>query len=152
MKEIFNNLQNREKSLLIILACIIILGILLSSATNLYSNLQNSSQRLNSAKSDYDYVYQQAEVLSLNVAQKSFLLDAENTYAELDKVARDFELINYILTKDDSELKIVYILNDLEKSLLFIEESVKIIGITPAFIDVSRLNERKRFTVIYNIK
>ena len=124
MKEIFNNLQNREKSLLIILACIIILGILLSSATNLYSNLQNSSQRLNSAKSDYDYVYQQAEVLSLNLAQKSFLLDAENTYAELDKVARDFELINYILTKDDSELKIVYILNDLEKSLLFIEESV----------------------------
>ena len=86
MKEIFSNLQNREKSLLIILACIIILGILLSSATNLYSNLQNSSQKLNSAKSDYDYVYQQAEVLSLNLAQKSFLLDAENTYAELDKV------------------------------------------------------------------
>ena len=152
MKEIFSNLQNREKSLLIILACIIILGILLSSATNLYSNLQNSSQRLNSAKSDYDYVYQQAEVLSLNLAQKSFLLDAENTYAELDEAARDFELINYILTKDDSELEIVYILNDLEKSLLFIEESVKIIGITPAFIDVSRLNEIKRFTVIYNIK
>jgi flagellar basal body-associated protein FliL len=113
MKEIFNNLQSREKSLLIILLCIIIIGMLLSSATNLYSNLNNSSQRLNSAKSDYDYVYKQAEVLSLNLAQKGFLLNAENTYAELDKMAKDFELINYTLTRNDSELKVVYILNDL---------------------------------------
>ena len=152
MKEIFNNLQSREKSLLIILLCIIIIGMLLSSATNLYSNLNNSSQRLNSAKSDYNYVYKQAEVLSLNLAQKGFLLNAENTYAELDKMAKDFELINYTLTRNDSELKVVYILNDLEKSLLFIEESVKVIGITPAFIDVSRLNEIKRFTITFNIE
>ena len=152
MKAIFNNLQSREKTLLIILASIIILGILLSSATNLYSNLQNSSQRLNSAKSDYDYVYQQAEVLSLNLAQQGFLLNEENTFAELDNMAKEFNLVNYTLTKNDSELKIVYILNDLEKSILFIEDSVKVIGITPSFIDVSRLNEIKRFTIIYKIE
>ena len=150
MKEIFNNLQSREKSLLVILASIVILGIILSSGTNLYSNLQESSKRLNSAKSDYDYVYSQAEVLSLNLAQQSFLLNAETAYVTLDIMAKDYELINYVLTKNKSELKMVYILNDLEKSLLFIEDSVKVIGITPISIEVSRLNEIKRFTVIFN--
>ena len=150
MKEIFNNLQSREKSLLVILASIVILGIILSSGTNLYSNLQESSQRLNSAKSDYDYVYSQAEVLSFNLAQKSFLLNKETAYATLEIMAKDYELINYVLTKNESEVKMVYILNDLESSLLFIEDSVKIIGITPASIEVSRLNEIKRFTVIFN--
>tara|TARA_B100000780_G_scaffold235613_1_gene176271 strand:- start:616 stop:1074 length:459 start_codon:yes stop_codon:yes gene_type:complete len=150
MKELFNNLQSREKSLLVILASIIILGIILSSGTNLYSNLQGSSQRLSSAKSDYDYVYSQAEVLSFNLAQKSFLLNKETAYATLEIMAKDYELINYVLTKNESEVKMVYILNDLESSLLFIEDSVKIIGITPASIEVSRLNEIKRFTVIFN--
>ena len=65
-------------------------------------------------------------------------------------MAKDYELINYVLTKNESEVKMVYILNDLESSLLFIEDSVKIIGITPASIEVSRLNEIKRFTVIFN--
>ena len=66
-------------------------------------------------------------------------------------MSENYGLINFVRTSENGELKIVYILNDLEKSLMFIEDSIKLIGITPESINVSRLNEIKRFTIIFSI-
>ena len=151
MKEFYNNLQAREKTLLQVLISIIFIGIIVSITSSLYSNLQDSSQRLKSSKADYEYVSKQAEILSLNLAQQGFLANAEATYTKLDSMSENYGLINFVRTSENGELKIVYILNDLEKSLMFIEDSIKLIGITPESINVSRLNEIKRFTIIFSI-
>ena len=151
MKELFNSLQQREKTLLIFLFGILLATLIASSAMNLYSNMQESSKKLQSSKSDYDYVFKKAEILSLDLANQGFKNNSEAAYTELDKLAKKYELINYVRTPNADELKIVYILNDLEKSLMFIEDSIKVIGITPSSIDISRLNEIKRFTIIFTI-
>ena len=151
MKEFYNNLQAREKTLLQVLISIIFIGIIVSLTSSLYSNLQDSSQRLKSSKADYEYVSKQAEILSLNLAQQGFLANAEATYTKLDSMSENYGLINFVRTSENGELKIAYILNDLEKSLMFIEDSIKLIGITPESINVSRLNEIKRFTIIFSI-
>ena len=151
MKELFNSLQQREKTLLILLLGILLITLIASSAMNLYSNMQESSKKLQSSKSDYDYVFKKAEILSLDLANQGFKNNSEAAYTELDKLAKKYELINYVRTPNADELKIVYILNDLEKSLMFIEDSIKVIGITPSSIDISRLNEIKRFTIIFTI-
>lgn len=151
MKEFYNNLQAREKTLLQVLISIIFIGIIVSITSSLYSNLQDSSQRLKSSKADYEYVSKQAEILSLNLAQQGFLANAEATYIKLDNMSENYGLINFVRTSENGELKIVYILNDLEKSLMFIEDSIKLIGIMPESINVSRLNEIKRFTIIFSI-
>jgi hypothetical protein len=151
MKELFNSLQQREKTLLILLFGVLLITLIASSAMNLYSNMQESSKKLQSSKSDYDYVFKKAEILSLDLANQGFKNNSEAAYTELDKLAKKYELINYVRTPNADELKIVYILNDLEKSLMFIEDSIKVIGITPSSIDISRLNEIKRFTIIFTI-
>ena len=151
MKELFNNLQQREKTLLILLFGVLLITLIASSAMNLYSNMQESSKKLQSSKSDYDYVFKKAEILSLDLANQGFKNNSEAAYTELDKLSKKYELINYVRTPNADELKIVYILNDLEKSLMFIEDSIKVIGITPSSIDISRLNEIKRFTIIFTI-
>jgi len=151
MKELFNSLQQREKTLLILLFGILLITLIASSAMNLYSNMQESSKKLQSSKSDYDYVFKKAEILSLDLANQGFKNNSEAAYTELDKLSKKYELINYVRTPNADELKIVYILNDLEKSLMFIEDSIKVIGITPSSIDISRLNEIKRFTIIFTI-
>ena len=151
MKELFNSLQQREKTLLILLFGILLITLIASSAMNLYSNMQESSKKLQSSKSDYDYVFKKAEILSLDLANQGFKNNSEAAYTELDKLSKKYELINYVRTPNTDELKIVYILNDLEKSLMFIEDSIKVIGITPSSIDISRLNEIKRFTIIFTI-
>jgi len=151
MKELFNSLQQREKTLLIFLFGILLATLIASSAMNLYSNMQESSKKLQSSKSDYDYVFKKAEILSLDLANQGFKNNSEAAYTELDKLSKKYELINYVRTPNADELKIVYILNDLEKSLMFIEDSIKVIGITPSSIDISRLNEIKRFTIIFTI-
>ena len=151
MKELFNSLQQREKTLLILLFGVLLITLIASSAMNLYSNMQESSKKLQSSKSDYDYVFKKAEILSLDLANQGFKNNSEAAYTELDKLAKKYELINYVRTPNADELKIVYILNDLERSLMFIEDSIKVIGITPSSIDISRLNEIKRFTIIFTI-
>jgi|TARA_B100000900_G_scaffold392086_1_gene387259 hypothetical protein len=151
MKELFNSLQQREKTLLILLFGVLLITLIASSAMNLYSNMQESSKKLQSSKSDYDYVFKKAEILSLDLANQGFKNNSEAAYTELDKLSKKYELINYVRTPNADELKIVYILNDLEKSLMFIEDSIKVIGITPSSIDISRLNEIKRFTIIFTI-
>ena len=151
MKELFNSLQQREKTLLILLFGVLLITLIASSAMNLYSNMQESSKKLQSSKSDYDYVFKKAEILSLDLANQGFKNNSEAAYTELDKLSKKYELINYVRTPNTDELKIVYILNDLEKSLMFIEDSIKVIGITPSSIDISRLNEIKRFTIIFTI-
>ena len=151
MKELFNSLQQREKTLLILLFGVLLITLIASSAMYLYSNIQESSNKLQSSKSDYDYVFKKAEILSLDLANQGFKNNSEAAYTELDKLSKKYELINYVRTPNADELKIVYILNDLEKSLMFIEDSIKVIGITPSSIDISRLNEIKRFTIIFTI-
>ena len=61
------------------------------------------------------------------------------------------ELINYSRTADTSSLKIVYIMNDLEKSLMFVEESTALIGKSPVSLEVARLNDIKRYTLIFSL-
>ena len=139
MKELFNSLQQREKTLLILLFGVLLITLIASSAMNLYSNMQESSKKLQSSKSDYDYVFKKAEILSLDLANQGFKNNSEAAYTELDKLSKKYELINYVRTPNADELKIVYILNDLEKSLMFIEDSIKVIGITPSSIDILSL-------------
>ena len=151
MKEFFNNLQSRERNLIILLASIIVLGILLSITTNLYSNLKDSKLRLTSQKSDYNYVFNQAKGLSLDLAQKNFELNSKDVLLQIEKLADSYQLINYSYQINNSELEIIYILNDLEPSLLFINDLVSLIGLIPGSIEVARLNEIKRFTLTFSI-
>ena len=151
MKEFFNNLQSRERNLIILLVSIIVLGILLSITTNLYSNLKDSKLRLASQKSDYNYVFNQAKGLSLDLAQKNFELNSKDVLLQIEKLADSYQLINYSYQINNSELEIIYILNDLEPSLLFINDLVSLIGLIPGSIEVARLNEIKRFTLSFSI-
>jgi|TARA_B100000902_G_C27302099_1_gene913419 hypothetical protein len=151
MKEFFNNLQSRERNLIILLVSIIVLGILLSITTNLYSNLKDSKLRLASQKSDYNYVFNQAKGLSLDLAQKNFELNSKDVLLQIEKLADSYQLINYSYQINNSELEIIYILNDLEPSLLFINDLVSLIGLIPGSIEVARLNEIKRFTLTFSI-
>ncbi len=151
MKEFFNNLQSRERNLIILLVSIIVLGILLSITTNLYSNLKDSKLRLASQKSDYNYVFNQAKSLSLDLAQKNFELNSKDVLLEIEELADSYQLINYSYQINNSELEIIYILNELEPSLLFINDLVSLIGLIPGSIEVARLNEIKRFTLTFSI-
>lgn len=151
MKDLFNSLQSREKNLIIILIIIILTGSILSATTNLFSNLKTSSKILNSSKSDYNYVFSRAQDLSANLAQQSFELNTDAIYIKIDQMAINNELINYSRTADTSSLKIVYIMNDLEKSLMFVEESTALIGKSPVSLEVARLNDIKRYTLIFSL-
>ena len=86
----YQNLQDREKKLLLVSFILIILLILYFMFSSLYKNYDRSSLNLEKAKSDYDYVFNKV---------RSF----QNSY---DKKVLDESIIGNLLLKNNLEGKI----------------------------------------------
>ncbi|NCW37601.1 MAG: hypothetical protein EBW00_00935 [Proteobacteria bacterium] len=68
---LYQNLQEREKKLVLISVILIILLILYFSFMNIYSNYHRSSLNLAKAKSDYEYVYNKVKLFESSLNKKN---------------------------------------------------------------------------------
>ncbi len=68
---LYQNLQEREKKLVLISVILIILLILYFSFMNIYSSYQRSSLNLAKAKSDYEYVYNKVKLFESSFNKKN---------------------------------------------------------------------------------
>ena len=75
---LYQNLQEREKKLVLISVILIILLILYFSFMNIYSSYNRSSLNLAKAKSDYEYVYKKVKLFESSFNKKN--LSSDNIY------------------------------------------------------------------------
>ena len=75
---LYQNLQEREKKLVLISVILIILLILYFSFMNIYSSYNRSSLNLAKAKSDYEYVYKKVKLFKSSFNKKN--LSSDNIY------------------------------------------------------------------------
>ena len=75
---LYQNLQKREKKLVLISVILIILLILYFSFMNIYSSYNRSSLNLAKAKSDYEYVYKKVKLFESSFNKKN--LSSDNIY------------------------------------------------------------------------
>ena len=68
---LYQNLQEREKKLVLISVILIILLILYFSFMNIYSSYHRSSLNLAKAKSDYEYVYNKVKLFESSFNKKN---------------------------------------------------------------------------------
>jgi len=68
---LYQNLQEREKKLVLISVILIILLILYFSFMNIYSSYNRSSLNLAKAKSDYEYVYKKVKLFESSFNKKN---------------------------------------------------------------------------------
>ena len=72
---LYQNLQKREKKLVLISVILIILLILYFSFMNIYSSYNRSSLNLAKAKSDYEYVYKKVKLFESSFNKKNLSSD-----------------------------------------------------------------------------
>ena len=72
---LYQNLQEREKKLVLISVILIILLILYFSFMNIYSSYNRSSLNLAKAKSDYEYVYKKVKLFESSFNKKNLSSD-----------------------------------------------------------------------------
>ena len=72
---LYQNLQEREKKLVLISVILIILLILYFSFMNIYSSYNRSSLNLVKAKSDYEYVYKKVKLFESSFNKKNLSSD-----------------------------------------------------------------------------
>ena len=119
MNNFLNNLNTREKNLILIALFLIAIAALFFLINNTFTNLNFSSKQLDKAKSDYEYVVSKAELLSNNtISQSSNIDDIEAFIGNLFPES----ISDLVIVEKDSSLIVSFKTNNLKESISISDE------------------------------
>ena len=113
MNNFLNNLNNRERNLIMAALLMVVTLILFFVVSNTIQSMNFSSKKLDKAKSDYEYVALKAQQLS------NLLINQSNDPAEIESFIEnsiDSDIKNLEVTNIDEYLKISFETKNLQES------------------------------------
>ena len=119
MNNFLNNLNTREKNLILIALFLIAIAALFFLINNTFTNLNFSSKQLDKAKSDYEYVVSKAELLSNNTISQSSNVDDIEVF--IDNLLPE-TISDLVIVEKDSSLIVSFKTNNLKESISFSDE------------------------------
>ena len=119
MNNFLNNLNTREKNLILIALFLIAIAALFFLINNTFTNLNFSSKQLDKAKSDYEYVVSKAELLSNNTISQSSNIDDIEVF--IDNLLPE-SISDLVIVEKDSSLIVSFKTNNLKESISFSDE------------------------------
>ena len=119
MNNFLNNLNTREKNLILIALFLIAIAALFFLINNTFTNLNFSSKQLDKAKSDYEYVVSKAELLSNNSISQSSNIDDIEVF--IDNLLPE-TISGLVIVEKDSSLIVSFKTNNLKESISFSDE------------------------------
>ena len=147
MSNFFNNLNQREKYLIITALMVLSVFMIFSISTNLVSSLTMSNKQLIKAKSDYEYVV--SKVKALNQVIENSKLDIKDISYFLENDRSDIVLESEV-TQDNNNLKIIFITKDLKDSIAISDEVSGKINKGLDTIEYSKIDNKSQTILFFN--
>ena len=145
---LYQNLQEREKKLVLISVILIILLILYFSFMNIYSSYNRSSLNLAKAKSDYEYVYKKVKLFESSLNKKN--LSSDN----IEKIIIDYSLQDKItdinLTEKNSLTYINFLSSNINDAVTLSEKLINSSKNQITNIKYQNFNDRVGTELIFN--
>ena len=135
MSNFFNNLNQREKYLILSALTILFVFMIFSISTNLVSSLDISNKQLSKAKSDYEYV-----VSKLDTKDISYFLENDRSNIVLES-----EVI-----LDNNNLKIIFTTKDLKDSIAISDEVSGKINKVLDTVEYSKIDNKSQTILFFN--
>ena len=145
---LYQNLQEREKKLVLISVILIILLILYFSFMNIYSSYNRSSLNLLKAKSDYEYVYKKVKLFESSLNKKN--LSSDN----IEKIIIDYSLQDKItdinVIEKNSLTYINFLSSNINDAVTVTEKLINSSKNQAMNIKYQNLNEKVSTELIFN--
>ena len=145
---LYQNLQEREKKLVLISVILIILLILYFSFMNIYSSYNRSSLNLVKAKSDYEYVYKKVKLFESSLNKKN--LSSDN----IEKIIIDYSLQDKItdinLTEKNSVIYISFLSSNINDAVTLSEKLINSSKNQITNIKYQNVNDTVRTELTFN--
>ena len=119
MNNFLNNLNTREKNLILIALFLIAIAALFFLINNTFTNINFSSKQLDKAKSDYEYVVSKAELISNTTISKSS--NTEEIESFIDNLLPE-SIYDPVIVEKDSSLIVSFKTNNLKESISMSDE------------------------------
>ena len=147
MSNFFNNLNQREKYLIITALMVLSVFMIFSISTNLVSSLTMSNKQLIKAKSDYEYVV--SKVKALNQVIENSKLDIKDISYFLENDRPDIVLDSQVI-QDNNNLKIIFITKDLKDSIAISDEVSGKINKGLDTVEYSKIDNKSQTILYFN--
>tara|TARA_X000000950_G_scaffold81607_1_gene102681 strand:- start:472 stop:924 length:453 start_codon:yes stop_codon:yes gene_type:complete len=145
---LYQNLQEREKKLVLISVILIILLILYFSFMNIYSSYNRSSLNLAKAKSDYEYVYKKVKLFESSFNKKN--LSSDNIYRILIDNNLEDKVTNINVIEKNSLTYINFLSSNINDAVTVTEKLINSSKNQAMNIKYQNLNEKVSTELIFN--
>ena len=145
---LYQNLQEREKKLVLISVILIILLILYFSFMNIYSSYNRSSLNLPKAKSDYEYVYKKVKLFESSFNKKN--LSSDNIYRILIDNNLEDKVTNINVIEKNSLTYINFLSSNINDAVTVTEKLINSSKNQAMNIKYQNLNEKVSTELIFN--
>ena len=145
---LYQNLQEREKKLVLISVILIILLILYFSFMNIYSSYNRSSLNLAKPKSDYEYVYKKVKLFESSFNKKN--LSSDNIYRILIDNNLEDKVTNINVIEKNSLTYINFLSSNINDAVTVTEKLINSSKNQAMNIKYQNLNEKVSTELIFN--
>ena len=145
---LYKNLQEREKKLVLISFVLIIFLILYFSFMNVYSSYTRSSINLAKAKSDYEYVYNKVKLFESSNNKKN--LSSENIERIIIDNSFQDNITDLNITEKNSSIYISFLSTNISDAITLSEKLVNSSNSEIANIKYENFNNKVSAELIFN--
>ena len=149
MINLFKNLQAREIRLIAIAFVLLLILAISFSVSNLYSTYNFSLKKVSKEKSDYEYVYERAQLLNEPILPKTII---ESRIAFIIKANSQLneDITNVILSQKGTDTNLSFTATNLKSSIIFIEKVNDSSSLSPKNINYKLNDQSIRASVKFN--
>ena len=147
MNNFLNNLNNREKKLIMAALLIVFIFVIFMISNNVLSALNLSNKILFKAKNDYEYVFSKVEILNQAVTNSQSNIEDINLFLKNERSSIVFE--SEIISDSDG-VKVIFLTNNLKDSISVSNEISNKLNMKLQGVDYSKLENQAKTILFFS--
>ena len=147
MNSFINNLNNREKKLIMAALLIVFIFVIFMISNNVLSALNLSNKKLFKAKDDYEYVFSKVEILNQAVTNSQSNIENINLFLKNERSTIVFE--SEIISESDG-VKVIFLTNNLKDSISVSNEISNKLNMKLQGVDYSKLENQAKTILFFS--
>lgn len=147
MNNFLNNLNNREKKLIMAALLIVFIFVIFMISNNVLSALNLSNKKLFKAKDDYEYVFLKVEILNQAVTNSQLNIEDINLFLKNERSTTVFE--SEIISESDG-VKVIFLTNNLKDSISVSNEISNKLNMKLQGVDYSKLENQAKTILFFS--
>lgn len=147
MNNFLNNLNNREKKLIMAALLIVFIFVIFMISNNVLSALNLSNKKLFKAKDDYEYVFSKVEILNQAVTNSQSNIEDINLFLKNERSTIVFE--SEIISESDG-VKVIFLTNNLKDSISVSNEISNKLNMKLQGVDYSKLENQAKTILFFS--